>query len=159
MLYSVEVTINNQEVYLAIEDDCEIIFTVDGTLDKVKTNKVAITKWLLKEWGKVKIRFSYLHCKPYKDDGNAEYRKKAFNKLGFKSERDILFFGDKTNAPILIPCTFGNGTLIVAGYYYPAIELPYYYKRRNELIVTSNIEGYFYKAVIIPISKRKELNL
>jgi hypothetical protein len=122
--------INNTKVSITIDANNGIYFQVGDDFEISSTNKVAITKWLLKEWKHIKERYAYLHCNPYSADGLQDYRKACFLKLGFKEEENYLAYGDITKN---------------------SIKLPYIVK--EGLIVKEDIEGYFYKAVSI---KRKK---
>lgn len=120
-MLKVSITVdNNNGIYFKVGDDFEIS----------STNKVAITKWLLKEWKHIKDRYAFLRCNPYSADGLQDYRKQAFLKLGFKEEEDYLSYGDISRNSIKLPYVLKNG-----------------------LIVKEDVEGYFYKA--IPIKRKK----
>jgi len=162
MLYLAETTINQTEVEIIVNEELEISFTINYEFDKseeVSSNRLAITKWLLKEFSFIKQRFSYLWCKPYANDGLGDYREKAFIKAGFYANKGLLCYGDIKSKPLSIPYSKSKTKLIVREevpeYFLPAIDLPYSY-RQEELTVTKTIEGYFYKAVNNPNYKRKK---
>lgn len=69
--------------------DWYISFRVAGSYDKQDNSKrIAITRWLLKEWKAVKTKYAgkTLYCEPWGDDGFAEYRSNIYSKLGFEYE-------------------------------------------------------------------------
>lgn len=64
-------------------------FKVNGSHDLdpnlSKKDKYLITKWLLDVWKSfiTSNTFEWVYCIPYKEDGEKEYRTKAYKKLGF----------------------------------------------------------------------------
>ena len=68
-------------------DYVEICFKVGGTYNRSseRSNKIAITRWLLKTFSSLEKEFSHLKwaCTPYSGDGHGEYRAKIYEKLGF----------------------------------------------------------------------------
>jgi hypothetical protein len=84
MAYLNSTTINNISVTIKVDKSNYISFYLDGKLDKENIkNKVAITKWLLKEFKQIGKDFLYLFAIPFEKDGYGEVRKIIFNKLGF----------------------------------------------------------------------------
>jgi hypothetical protein len=72
-------------VTIKVDNSNFISFYIDGRLERDNNikNKVAITKWLLKEFKKIGKDFLYLFAIPFEKDGYGEVRKIIFNKLGF----------------------------------------------------------------------------
>lgn len=81
MDYSNSADFNGNSVAFVIEDNT-IEFTVNGQYDSnTSENKVAITRWLLKEWEKVKNSYDYLIASPHID--HIINRSSLYQKLGF----------------------------------------------------------------------------
>lgn len=72
----------------------QIIFYVDDSVERKESteNKVAITKWLLKELKQAQLNYESLICYPSNDDGYGELRLKVYNKLAFKLVRNKLIW-------------------------------------------------------------------
>ena len=71
----------------------DIQFLVNGELNKTTiTNKVAITKWLIKQFNNCKKIYPYLTCNTHKEDGLGEYREKQYLRLGFQKFNGYFFW-------------------------------------------------------------------
>lgn len=136
LFYNSSTDINGLEVNFTI---CmgSVDFTVDGSHDRLnymRKHRVAITRWLLKEWEKIKSSSTYLTCVAYEGDGLGEMRSAIYTRLGFrpnKEDFDILEWGDKNRQSIQLPYSYQLEGLIVledVGDWYEAIPLPYTYQ-------------------------------
>ncbi len=100
--YSNQLIIYNHELKTSLVYDTEhngISFDIDCEYDyrRNRKNKVAITKWLLKAWETLLMKYPtmYIFCSPYTEDGMQEYREEAYRKLGFvKTSEDIMVWGN-----------------------------------------------------------------
>lgn len=82
-------TLNTELNVWCDNGDWYISFKVNGSYDKKDNNqKVAITRWLLKTWKEIKVKYAgkTLYCEPWGEDGMGEYRSKIYTKLGFEYE-------------------------------------------------------------------------
>jgi hypothetical protein len=83
-----------------VNEKALVSFQVDNSFDREEIkNKVAITKWLLKQW---KYCLSHIEkeklipvCEVYTGDWNMMYRFKIFKKMGFKPVYGLgMVYGD-----------------------------------------------------------------
>jgi len=85
MSYLKSTTLNGVNVTIKVDNSNYISFYLDGRIDKMENtkNKVAIVRWLLKEFKQIGKENLYLFAIPFEKDGYGEVRKIIFNKLGF----------------------------------------------------------------------------
>lgn len=87
MTYSNSTTFAGISASIEVDEFNNINFYVNGFFDVMENNpcRVAITRWLLEEWEKIKKEYKYLFCIAYDEDYLFYDRVNSYKKLGFIS--------------------------------------------------------------------------
>lgn len=85
MTYSNSITFGSTSVNIEVDEFNNVNFWVDNSFEVKENNphRVAITKWLIKEWKQIKDNYKYLFCIAYDDDYIFKDRVNSYIKLGF----------------------------------------------------------------------------
>jgi hypothetical protein len=86
-------TFGNTSVSIEVDEFNNIHFWVDGAYSVKEKNphRVAITRWLVKEWKQIKGNYKYLFCSAYDDDYLFYDRVNSYKRLGFISLKNNAF--------------------------------------------------------------------
>jgi hypothetical protein len=88
--YNVEFMVNGNAV----------TFTVNGTFEWVECPcKVAITRWLLKQFELAKAQYTFLVCSAYRGDKKGDVREAIYKKVGFRVTEVGLLWGEIPEYP------------------------------------------------------------
>ena len=77
---------------LVIKGTPSIHFTINNSTNIVTTNRLAITKWLVRTTKELQSKYTYLETVACNADGKGEYRVKLFSKLGFVRTSDADYY-------------------------------------------------------------------
>ena len=85
-LYYSEANFNGNIVRLFVDTSHEVSYTINHSFERVENLacKVAVTKWLLKQFKVIKEQFLFLKAVSFDGDGNGESRNAVLVKVGFK---------------------------------------------------------------------------
>ena len=96
-LYYAETTFGLNTVRLFVDTSHEVSYTINHSFERLENLncKIAVTKWLLKQFKVIKSQFLFLKAVSFDGDGFGEGRNTVLDKVGFKPAGFYYIWGNE----------------------------------------------------------------